>query len=175
MKNHIAYLKYVLRHKWFVYRAGRITRAPLWRLIIHDWSKFLPCEWFPYVGSFYNADGTKADWGLRTPFGIQWFDQAWNHHQKFNKHHWQHWVLTTDSDEPRTKALPIPEKFIREMVADWMGAGLAITGRMEVQEWYDKNASKMILHPDTKIRVDEILKDVANYYRVGRLIGVVLP
>jgi hypothetical protein len=173
MKNHIAYLKYVLRHKRFVYQSGRITRAPVWRLLIHDWTKFLPSEWLAYVASFYNSDGTKRDWKSRTDTDKVEFDRAWNHHQKANKHHWQYWVLTTDSDEPRTKALPMPEKYIREMVADWMGAGLAITGRMEVIEWYGKNATKMLLHPRSRARVEELLKDVENYYRVGRMLGFV--
>ena len=66
-----------------------------------------------------------------------------------------------------------PEKYIREMVADWMGAGLAITGRMEVIEWYGKNATKMLLHPRSRARVEELLKDVENYYRVGRMLGFV--
>jgi hypothetical protein len=37
------------------------------------------------------------------------------------------------------KALPMPEKFVREMVADWMGAGRAITGRWDVNDWYRPN------------------------------------
>jgi hypothetical protein len=31
----------------------------LLRLIIHDWSKFLPCEWIPYANYFY---GDLPDW-----------------------------------------------------------------------------------------------------------------
>lgn len=50
---HPRYASYVARHKWFVFRAGRITGAPLWRLLIHDWPKLTPAEWGPYVRSFY--------------------------------------------------------------------------------------------------------------------------
>jgi hypothetical protein len=40
--KHVRYLSYVVRHKWFVLLAGIKTGAPLWRLLIHDWSKFAP-------------------------------------------------------------------------------------------------------------------------------------
>ena len=32
------------------------TKAPIWLLIIHDWSKFLPDEFFPYAQYFYGED-----------------------------------------------------------------------------------------------------------------------
>ena len=47
MKAHLRYLGYVLRHKWFVLVAGLKVGAPLWRLLIHDWSKFTAAEWGP--------------------------------------------------------------------------------------------------------------------------------
>lgn len=154
MRAHIAYLKYVLRHKWFVFVAGLKTRTPLWRLIVHDWTKFLPCEWGPYVRSFYNPDGSKRDWRTRTEVDKLAFDAAWNHHQKVNPHHWQHWLLVTDSDEPRYRAIDMPRNCVREMVADWAGAGRAITGKWEVADWYLKNANKMILSEITRADVE---------------------
>lgn len=144
MTPHLKYLWYVIRHKWFVFLAGRKTGAPLWRLIIHDWSKFTKAEWTPYVETFYTDKEVKDD-----------FDRAWSHHQHKNPHHWQHWVLREDSG--RTTALEIPEDLIREMVADWAGAGRAITGRWSVEEWYGANRNKMIFHPRTALRVDSVL------------------
>jgi len=40
---------------------------------------------------------------------------------------------------------PMPEHFVREMIADWCGAGRAITGEWEVLDWYEKNREKMAL------------------------------
>ena len=40
MLPHLRYLSYVLRHKWYVLWAGLWLGVPLWRLLIHDWSKF---------------------------------------------------------------------------------------------------------------------------------------
>lgn len=167
MKAHWSYFKYVMRHKWFVFRACSVTGAPLWRAIIHDWSKFLPCEWTPYVRSFYNPDGTKRDWKTLTPEDKVAFNAAWNHHQKANKHHWQYWLLTNDSDDPKHKALPMPEKYVREMIADWMGAGRAITGRWEAREWYDKNKDKILLEPVTRECVELIFDTLREEWKHG--------
>lgn len=203
---HLRYLVYLLRHKWFVFVAGLSTGAPLWRLLIHDWSKFLLSEWSAYVGQFYSG---KPDQNA--------FDNAWLFHQRRNAHHWQFWVLLDDhppssgrrfglqsmddtrncylcrtgsgctegvelvdtsvcpeSPEPyrlakecvdaanRYRALPMPEIYVREMVADWMGAGRAIHGHWEIQEWYDKNRQMIVLHPQTRTLVESILAEVVR-------------
>jgi hypothetical protein len=221
MQAHIKYFWYVLRHKWFVFVAGLRLGVPLVQLITHDWSKFLPSEWGPYVANFYGYKPTdeEVERARRLAFYIKSkaeikadFDRAWNHHQKRQPHHWQYWLLTTDqpgndwalwqmsppigeytlayqgepvatfpdderpmqenarylfAGEVRTKLnrmpvpLEMPERFVREMVADWMGAGRAITGRWEVQEWYAKSSPHIILHPSTRARVEDLLKNNA--------------
>lgn len=151
------YLKYLARHKWFVFRAGLKTRAPLWRLIIHDWSKFLPSEWVPYRDYFY---GEKPETGRDMSARRVAFNEAWNHHQKRNKHHWQYWLLTLDSGE--TFPVEMPEIYIREMVADWMGAGRAIVGKKSnTRDWYLKNESNIKLAPTTHSLVEEVLNVIA--------------
>lgn len=148
LRKHLKYLSYVTRHKWFVFIAGLKTGAPLWRLVIHDWSKFLPCEWFPYVEHFYGDKYPQQD-----------FDRAWLHHQHLNPHHWQHWRLKEDGGEE--KFLKMPEHFAREMVADWMGAGRAIAGKWEARDWYAKNRVKILLHPETAALVGRLLESAA--------------
>lgn len=148
MKPHLRYASYVARHKWFVFRAGLKVGAPVWRLVIHDWSKMTRAEWTPYVRSFYGKQG-------RTPAVRAAFDAAWLHHQHRNAHHWQHWLLREDGGVLKT--LPMPESLTREMVADWMGAGRAITGQWEVAEWYAKNADKIRLHSETRALVERLI------------------
>lgn len=99
MRRHIAYLKYVLRHKWFVLQAGRVIGVPLWQLLIHDWSKFLPSEWFPYARTFYKPDGTKQ-YDNSTAFA-----HAWMLHQHRNPHHWQYWLNLNGVPIYRTNTL----------------------------------------------------------------------
>jgi hypothetical protein len=165
---HLRYASYVARHKWFVFLAGLKTGAPLWRLIVHDWSKLSPAEWGPYVETFYRPldpsigrgqgdAGVQLDKRLKAERKAR-FDKAWLHHQHRNPHHWQHWLLRED-DGP-TEALPMPPKLAREMVADWMGAGRAITGKWEVAEWYGANYSKILLAPDTRKFVEELIEVV---------------
>jgi hypothetical protein len=203
IKSHLLYFRYLCRHKWFVLIAGLRLGVGIVQLITHDWSKFLPSEWFAYVAMFYGGvknDATKAA-----------FNRAWNHHQKRQPHHWQYWLLITDQpsnqyvlwqtappigtyalayqgrpiaefpDDTRPMeenaryllageicaklnrapvALPMPEKYVREMVADWMGAGRAITGRWEVAQWYAKTREHIIVHPDTRARVEELIRSV---------------
>lgn len=145
------YAKYLFRHKWYVFVAGLRCGVPLWRLVIHDWSKFMPCEWRPYAMSFYGPQPRSEETKAR-------FNAAWLHHQHLNPHHWQHWCLREDSG--KSKLIDMPERLWREMVADWMGAGRAITGRWEVSQWYAKNRDIIQLAPRTRENVEQLLGKV---------------
>lgn len=151
--RHVAYAKYVLRHKWYVLKACRMTGASLWLGLIHDLSKLRPSEWMPYAECFYKPDGSKQ-YVESVAFTL-----AWNWHQKRNPHHWQAWLVTMDRGE--TKPLPMPERYVREMVADWIGAGLAITGKLEVWQWYERNKGNMCLHHETRARVESLLQSIS--------------
>lgn len=151
MRRHLAYFKYVMRHKWFVFIACLKNDVPIWRAVIHDWHKFLPSEWFPYAYTFYNTDGSKRY------EECQAFANAWNFHQKRGKHHWQYWLLTWDRGT--TEPVDMPTTYIKEMVADWWGAGRAITGKWSAPEWYEKNKEKMIMKPATRGIVEMLLRE----------------
>lgn len=169
--KHFLYLKYLIRHKWYVAKAC-FRHGLYWRGLKHDWSKLLPCEWFPYVESFYGigsySDEFEQAWneharknGVLVPYRLtkvgvrEAFDRAWLHHQHWNPHHWQHWVLREDSGT--TKILEMPAKDAVEMYCDWEGAGLAITGKKDVASWYEKNQGKMLLHPNTRALVESLI------------------
>ena len=110
-------------------------------------SKFLPSEWMAYSACFYDEDGRKQF------VKSEAFYEAWRHHKLRNPHHWEWWIehaLTREMDEC----------YVYEMVADWIGAGQAISGRHEVHSWYEKNKSSMILHPRTRELVDRIMNTV---------------
>lgn len=157
MTKHLRYLKYIIRHKWFVFVECCRLGIPF-RGIVHDWSKMLPSEWGPYAQYFYGDDsgeGLEAieRFGLAelAPFGFYTkdrFNVAWLYHQHRNPHHWQYWVLR--EDDGNTFPLPMPHKYRLELLADWHGAGRAITGKRNTREWYEKNKNKMLLHPETR-------------------------
>lgn len=150
MIAHLQYLKYLIRHKWFVLVECYHSGAP-WLGVIHDLSKFSPSEWHPYVLSFYG----RWKYSERPTWLVDAFDVAWLHHQKHNKHHWQYWILVQDEDED--KILPIPDKYRREMLADWRGASRAITNKDDTKDWYLNNRHKIKLHPETQAWIESQL------------------
>src|SRR5690348_6686157 len=178
MRRHWAYLKYVLRHKWFVFQECLKLGVPFWIALLHDWDKFLPDEWLPYARTFYKPDGSKQ-YVESAAFTI-----AWMKHQHRNKHHWQYWLNAGAMPLHKTSVLvwdrgtssivildgsvhdwdmhgvisvrePMPDVYRREMLADWRGAGRAITGQDNTLEWYRKMRDKMKLHPETRAWIEE--------------------
>ena len=155
MKRNISYLKYLVRHKWFVFVAGTKTGCSLWRLIVHDLSKLLPFEWSAYAHAFYKEDGSSH----YAP-GHD-FDEAWLYHQHRNKHHWQYWLLQEDSGA--IKRITMPRKYIKEMVADWFGASKAYEGQypksLREWGWFNNNFSEIVVHEKTKEQIMSILNN----------------
>lgn len=141
MNKYFKYLRYVLRHKYYV-MVECFKIGLYWRGIMHDLSKFYPSEFIPYARFFY-GDKSKAKYS---------FDMAWLKHQKRNPHHWQWWLLQNDTDG--FVALDMSDVYVKEMVCDWIGAGMAITGKREYKEWYEKNKDKMIFSAGTKAKVE---------------------
>lgn len=206
MKKHFRYLRYVLRHKWFVFLGCRILGVPLWQALIHDWTKFLPIEWFAYVDRLDRSRNSSWHSVEDTPE----YTRAWKHHWSRNPHHWEYWIHTIDLDCPDTnlwiddyvtgvgdgapfagyvvrvrkargsppshyrirtendefwagdfellkRVSPMPERYVREMVADWYGAGMA-QGKPDIRGWYEANKHRRTLHPATQSRVQELLE-----------------
>jgi len=153
------YFRFMLRHKWFVFLASR-KLGITWLGVIHDWSKFLPSEWLPYMNYFYGKNGNSNRESSKETHqkGIDTeFDAAWNKHKNRNKHHWQWWILQED-DGP-IKLIPMEEKYILEMIADWTGAGMAISGRKDWRPWYEKQRDTIQLHPETREYVEELFNE----------------
>jgi hypothetical protein len=152
MGRHLAYGWYLLRHKWFVFLAGCRLGIP-WLALLHDNSKLRPDEWVPYARFFYESDGSKrtrrdsTGYYKPTDSGNAAFDYAWLLHQKRNKHHWQWWCLPEDAGGLKT--LEMPDRYRREMLADWIGAGRA-QGTPDTARWYRVNRHKMTLGPQTR-------------------------
>jgi hypothetical protein len=152
----IQYFWLTVRHKWFVFLAGRRIGCPLWRLITHDLSKFGPSELRHYGRQFFG----KAD----DPAG---FIRCWIHHQNHNDHHWEYWIPRTGHNRccpPYVDGVPVemPEGAVLEMVADWFGASRAYEGRWPDENWpwlvgsLDKILPR--LHPMTRLRVLGLLR-----------------
>lgn len=159
MRRYLSYARYVIRHKWFVFLAARRLGIPMLGLL-HDWSKFLPTEFIPYARHFYGADGQphqirdKTGYYKPTDTRDLAFDFAWFLHQGRNKHHAAYW--TVPAEDGTFRHWPMPERYVREMVADFIGAGRA-QGKPDTAGWYRANGHRLPLHPDTRARVEALI------------------
>lgn len=149
----------VVVHKWFVLRAGiRLGGIPLWRLIIHDLSKFSPAEINGYT-LWYHAPATFDP--LLIEYRRQKYELAWLHHQNHNPHHRQYWFNRKDGTY-----FEMPEVYAREMVADWMGASRAYTGSWDMQDWLDSNLHYLLsqINENSWVYIEKALKDIGYTY-----------
>ena len=115
------------------------------QLIAHDLSKYSREEFPIYAAHFHSDFDFKEQ-----------FQYAWLHHLHHNPHHWQHWVKM--KKDGSATALEMPEKFALEMIADWLGAGKSYQGSWVMTDWLNVNWTKILLHPATKILVEERLR-----------------
>lgn len=147
--EHLKYLEYVMRHKYYVFLECKRLGIPL-QGIFHDLSKFFPDEWNGYVGysanDYFNNQITEDCKDAEIVFH---FDLSWALHQKRNKHHWQYWRVYYDSG--KVKTLPIPDLHRREMLADWRGASRTRNNGVDkTPEWWEANKDKIELNFETR-------------------------
>lgn len=163
MKAHWAYLKYVVRHKYFVFRACMKIGVPFWIAVFHDWDKFLPDEWFAYVHTFYAPDGTK-----QYKESVD-FAHAWMLHQHRNKHHWQYWLWI---NVPSHNAA-IPLRKSDYLVWDRGNAQRVVTRLSVSGEYYDL----LDPSPTDEVGFPDPMPDVyrremlADWFGAGRALG----
>jgi hypothetical protein len=164
--KHFKYASYVLRHKLYV-GLECLKVGLLWRGLVHDLSKLLPSEWFPYVNHFRGdrrPKRTRAGYNIADdPNKDPAFDEAWLRHIHRNDHHWQFWLLKKDEGE--FDALPMPQRARLEMVCDWRGAGAAQGqkgGWFQTQDWWRHNRDRIVLHPETRQWVEDFLLNMTR-------------
>lgn len=115
--------------------------------ITHDLSKLSPIEFFPYTRKFFLKEKISPEAELEWKY-------AWLNHQHKNKHHWEHWVV----DPKKQLALPMPRKYLMEMVCDWRSFSRS-WGRKVRPSTLDFT-DKVILHPESRKELEIILKSV---------------
>lgn len=115
----------------------------LYNLYIHDLSKFSATEAIPYT--FH--DFSKKEFSLN-------FQIAWCHHKSKNEHHPEFWLNPSRNGE--ISPLPMPNIYILEMFADWIGAGLTYGDTIET--WLPKNFHTFKFHIETESKVRKIAK-----------------
>lgn len=116
------HFKTITYHKYLVAK-GCFAVGLYKQGLLHDLSKYSPWEFFI---------GVKYYQGNRSPNNAereqQGFSSAWLHHKGRNKHHYEYW---TDYNEEQggTAAVPMPDRYIAEMVMDRIAASKVYEGK----------------------------------------------
>lgn len=146
------HLKKINHHKWLVmqgcFRAGLYKQG-----LLHDLSKYLPCEFLVGVKYFQGTESPNN--AERKDKG---YSSAWLHHKGRNKHHMEYWIDYGGKDGPPMIGMRMPDQYIVEMFIDRVSAsknyqGDAYTDRSAL-EYYLRGKGHYIIHPE----VDELLE-----------------
>jgi hypothetical protein len=163
----------VVIHKLYIlfYGLWVVGGIPFVQLLTHDCSKFGCDEMHGYAMHLYSTDNSVVDDAERTRRKRE-FDSAFDHHQKANGHHFQHWMARDDRGElivDESRARDMPEVFVREMVCDWMAANAVYRsfgprdtrGRVNHQ-WLEQHLGSMTLTLTSRQRVALVLAQVGE-------------
>lgn len=158
MKRYIKYFRYLLVHKWYVFKKCRELKVPIFQSLIHDWTKFLPNEFITYSKFYFDEKGGLRNVTLdKTKLEFKDtknnFMKAWKHHVHYHKHHWQAWL--DENNQPSE----MEDIYLNELVGDWVGTGMSLNnGKIVVNKWYAENKDMIILHPKTRLKIENLLK-----------------
>ncbi|MCL1829321.1 MAG: DUF5662 family protein [Oscillospiraceae bacterium] len=148
------HFKTILKHKWYVFIECCKMGIPL-RGLTHDLSKFSPAEFIPSARYFQgNRSPIEAE---RETVG---YSRAWLNHKSKNKHHWQYWLDNGGTDKNgavKWTPVPMPDKYIKEMYCDMVGAAKAYGGVTSAKGYYLSKRSGWLVHPETKDKFERML------------------
>ena len=149
LRTHIASVKHCLT---YLQNNGIIPFGYLENYVReHDESKWGSCEFVPYREYFYGKRDSHVD---------EEFKKAWLHHIHNNPHHWQYWVLINDDDG--IEIIEMPKRYVIEMICDWMSFGYSKHDLTMTKKWYEERKDKIMLHPETRKIVEEILEKLTK-------------
>ncbi|MDO4622449.1 MAG: DUF5662 family protein [Eubacteriales bacterium] len=122
------HFKTITKHKILVtrycFRMGLYKQG-----LMHDMSKYSPTEF---------REGAKYWQGIRSPHVAErkdkGYSEAWLHHAGRNKHHFEYWIDYGFNCDTIIHGVPIPRKYIAEMIADRISASRVYLGDKYTQE-----------------------------------------
>lgn len=134
---------------------GCFRMGLIWQGLTHDLSKYSITEF---------RQGAKYYQGVRSPNAAEreekGFSEAWMHHKGRNRHHYEYW---TDMS-PQTKtyeAVPMPRRYLAEMVADRIAACKVYEGGNYTTEsalrYLMRSREKNLMHPQTRRELEFLL------------------
>ena len=150
IKQFLGHLHTINHHKWLVtrdcIRVGLISQG-----LKHDLSKYAPIEFFAGV-KYYEG-------GKRSPINREkeekGYSQGWLHHKGRNRHHFEYWIdYSVEKDGNPMTGMPMPRKYIAEMMMDRMAASKIYNGKNYNDhfplQYYEKGKHHYMMHPQTE-------------------------
>lgn len=174
------HFKTITTHKLLVMRF--CFRVGLYRQgLAHDLSKYTPSEFLTGVRYFQGTRSPNA--AERDEKG---YSEAWMHHKGRNKHHYEYWT-DLNRQTRRYEAVPMPRKYLVEMVMDRIAACRTYQGSAYTQasalNYYQNSMERYLMHPRTQRELEYILtmlrdrgeKETFRYLREEVLRGKPFP
>ena len=130
--------------------------------LMHDLSKY---SWAEFrIGAKYFMDDQSPHNGERAEYG---FSSAWLHHKGRNKHHFEYWIDYGINCDTIIKGVPIPRKYVAEMVADRISASRVYLGDgyndCAPYEYWKKGRDRLWFVDDSvKNQLDQLLRMLAE-------------
>ncbi|MDL2302682.1 DUF5662 family protein [Lachnospiraceae bacterium OttesenSCG-928-D06] len=130
--------------------------------IMHDLSKYSKTEFL--IGMKYYQGNRSPNNKEREVTG---YSSAWLHHKGRNKHHYEYWVdYNSRNDTVPMKPVPMPDKYIAEMIIDRIAASKVYEGKNYIDSsalsYYEQGKDFTIMHPYTQKRLEFFLKMLAE-------------
>lgn len=147
------YARSLKRHITFVIQAWVETLGlDYGEIEYHDHSKWFPEEFPGYAKHFFGGGDINA------------LVRSWQHHLHNNPHHWQYWMFPDGYSPVGADVVDgcifMPDNYVCEMVADWIGASLSYAGTDNMTDWLKNNYGKIRLHPKSKYLLDTMLYEL---------------
>jgi len=174
------HFKTITTHRMKV-MVGCFKMGLYWQGLTHDLSKYSFIE-------FWN--GAKFYQGIRSPNSAEretkGYSEAWMHHKGRNRHHYEYWT-DLNRQTKRYDAVPMPRKYLAEMVADRLAACKVYEGKEFTTgsplRYLSKSLEKDLMHPRTRQELEYLLvmlrdqgeKQTFRYIKTHVLKGLPFP
>ena len=148
------HMKTVNHHRWLVLK-GCFRVGLYWQGLTHDLSKYSPTEFL--VGARYWQGTRSPNAAERDDKG---YSEAWMHHKGRNRHHYEYWT-DMNLETKRYESVPMPRKFLVEMVMDRRAACMVYQGKNYKAgaelEYFENSRERVLMHEKTRRELEYIL------------------
>ena len=135
--------------------AGCFKVGLYWQGLTHDLSKYSPTEF--WIGARYYQGTKSPNAAERAEKG---YSEAWIHHKGRNRHHYEYWT-DLSRETGRYESIPMPRKYLVEMVMDRRAACLVYEGEnytpASALNYLMRSLERNLMHPQTLRELTYIL------------------